>query len=61
MRLWLDAQLSPKMATWIAERIGIEATAVRDIGLRDSSDLEIFQAAKRADAILITKDSDFRI
>ncbi len=47
------------MASWIAERFGIEATAVRNIGLRDSPDLEIFKAAKRADAVLMTKDSDF--
>jgi predicted nuclease of predicted toxin-antitoxin system len=59
MKLWLDAQLSPEMAVWITERFAVEAVATRDIGLRDATDVEIFHAAKRADAVLITKDSDF--
>lgn len=59
MKIWLDAQLSPEMAEWITERFGYETVAVRDLGLRDASDVEIFKAAKQADVILITKDSDF--
>lgn len=38
MKLWLDAQLSPKMAAWIRDRFEIEVTAVRDLGLRDALD-----------------------
>ena len=37
----------------------MKAVAVRDLGLRDSSDREIFEAARVANAILISKDSDF--
>ena len=59
MKLWLDAQLSPEMAEWITEHFGVEAVAVRDVGLRDASDVEIFKAAKQANVVLITKDSDF--
>ena len=59
MKLWLDAQLSPQIAVWITEHLGYEAVAVRDMGLRDASDVAIFQAAKQADIILVTKDSDF--
>ena len=59
MKLWLDAQLSPEMAQWVTERFGYEAVAIRDLGLRDASDVEIFKAAKQADIILVTKDSDF--
>ena len=59
MKLWLDAQVSPAMAEWITERFGYEATAVRDVGLRDASDIEIFKAAKQTNAVLVTKDSDF--
>lgn len=33
--------------------------AIRDIGLRDASDREIFSAARQAGAAVITKDSDF--
>jgi predicted nuclease of predicted toxin-antitoxin system len=57
--LWLDAQLSPALASWIAETFDISATAVRDLGLRDATDREIFAAARQAQAIVLTKDSDF--
>jgi predicted nuclease of predicted toxin-antitoxin system len=59
MKLWLDAQLSPEMASWIVRNFSIEAVPVRDIGLKDASDLQIFEAAKRSEVVLITKDSDF--
>jgi predicted nuclease of predicted toxin-antitoxin system len=59
MRLWLDAQISPVIAAWISRRFGIEVSPVRDLGLRDALDQEIFLAAKRAGALLMTKDSDF--
>lgn len=35
------------------------AVAIRDVGLRDAEDLEIFEAAKAQGAIIITKDRDF--
>jgi len=59
MKFWIDAQLSPQLATWIAESFGVEAVAVRDIGLRDAADQVIFNAARLAHAIVITKDRDF--
>ncbi len=59
VKLWLDAQLSPGLTTWIARELGIEAVPVRDIGLRDAKDLEIFHRARERDAIVMTKDSDF--
>lgn len=59
MNLWLDAQLSPSLARWMSTELGVEATAVRDLGLRDASDPEIFMAARAADAVVITKDADF--
>ena len=56
MRLWLDAQLPPLLAGWInAQGWGIQAVAVRDLGLREASDPAIFQAAREA----MTKDRDF--
>jgi predicted nuclease of predicted toxin-antitoxin system len=57
--IWIDAHLSPAIATWITNEFGITAIALRDLGLRDAEDLEIFEAAKAQGAILITKDSDF--
>jgi len=59
MIVWLDAQLSPSIAAWIAETFGIEVRAVRDLGLRDAKDPDIFQAARDADALVMTKDHDF--
>jgi predicted nuclease of predicted toxin-antitoxin system len=59
--LWIDAQLSPALARWLAETFGLQAYAVRDLGLRDAKDTEIFQAARRAGAIVMTKDSDFAV
>lgn len=59
MTIWVDAQLSPAIATWIASTFGITALALRDVGLRDAEDHEIFAAAKDQGIIFITKDSDF--
>jgi predicted nuclease of predicted toxin-antitoxin system len=60
MKLWIDAQLSPALAKWISENFAfIEAIAVRDLGLRDAEDQVIFFSARKADATVMTKDSDF--
>jgi predicted nuclease of predicted toxin-antitoxin system len=57
--IWVDAQVSPAIATWIGINFSVSAIALRDLGLRDATDRAIFLAARRASAILITKDSDF--
>ena len=57
--IWIDAHLSPAIATWITSTFGVTAVALRDIGLRDAEDPEIFEAAKAQKVIFITKDSDF--
>lgn len=54
-------QLSPAIANWINENFSIQAIAVRDLGLRDAEDEEIFLEAKNANAIVMTKDRDFLI
>jgi len=59
MTIWIDAQLSPAIATWISSTFGVTALALRDIGLRDAEDSEIFEAAKAQGVIFMTKDSDF--
>jgi predicted nuclease of predicted toxin-antitoxin system len=55
----IDAQLSPYLAEWLSSEFGVEARPVRDLGLRDARDREIFLAAREADATVMTKDSDF--
>ncbi|MEO1131870.1 MAG: DUF5615 family PIN-like protein [Cyanobacteria bacterium J06639_1] len=57
--IWIDAHLSPALATWMTSRFDITAIALRDLDLRDAEDLEIFQAAKSQEVIFMTKDSDF--
>ena len=59
MTIWVDAQMSPTIAAWIISNFAVKAIAVRDLGLRDATDERIFQAAKQANAIVMTKDSDF--
>ena len=60
MKLWIDAQLPPELARWITNHFeDIEAIAVRELGLRDAEDAEIFEAARRAHAVVMSKDSDF--
>ncbi len=58
--IWLDAQLSPLLVKWITETFGMDCNHVRDLGLRDSTDKEIFFSARKSEAIIITKDSDFQ-
>ena len=59
MTIWIDAQLSPAIAFWVAENFNVQAVALRDLGLRDAEDIEIFDAAKKANAVVMNKDSDF--
>ena len=59
MTIWIDAQLSPAVAFWIENTFDVKAFALRDLGLRDAEDEEIFLEAQKANAIVITKDSDF--
>jgi predicted nuclease of predicted toxin-antitoxin system len=59
MIIWVDAQLSPAIATWISQHFAVPAVAVRDLDLRDATDRQIYEAAKREGAIVMTKDRDF--
>ncbi|HVQ39711.1 MAG TPA: DUF5615 family PIN-like protein [Pyrinomonadaceae bacterium] len=59
MTIWVDAQLSPAIASWLGETFKMRALALRDLGLRDATDREIFLAARRAGATVVTKDGDF--
>lgn len=59
MILWIYAQLSPYLARWLSSEFDVEAKPVRELGLRDAKDREIFRAAREAGAVVLTKDSDF--
>ncbi|MBN8726522.1 MAG: DUF5615 family PIN-like protein [Xanthomonadales bacterium] len=59
MRFWLDAQLPPALAPWLQQTFAIEAQAVRELGLLRAADATIFEAARGADVVLVSKDIDF--
>jgi len=59
MTVWLDAQLSPRLARWVSGEFQINAIPVRDLGLRDSDDETIYHEAAKAGAVVVTKDRDF--
>lgn len=59
MRFILDAQLPPQLAPWLSDEFGIEAVAVRDLGLAAAADSVLFDFARTENAVVLTKDSDF--
>lgn len=59
MKVWIDAQLPPALAQWLVQAFRVESVAVRDLGLRDATDVEIFEAGRKAQAVIMTKDADF--
>ena len=58
MRIIIDQQLPPVLAEWLRSA-GADAVHVREIGLKDVPDHGIWVEAKRQDAIVVSRDSDF--
>ena len=58
MRVLIDANLPPALATWIREH-GADADHVFKLGLERASDVELWDLAKANGAVLISKDEDF--
>lgn len=59
MKIWVDAQLSPAIAAWINRTFNdIKAESVRALGLRDATDAEIFERAKKTAVVIMSKDDD---
>ncbi|MDB4927497.1 DUF5615 family PIN-like protein [Mucilaginibacter sp.] len=60
MIIWIDAQISPFIASWINDNFPkLTAKSVRSLGLRDATDIEIFDQARKANITLMSKDYDF--
>lgn len=60
MIIWIDAQLSPFIASWINTNFPeIEAKSLRSLGLRDATDMQIYQEARKANVVVMSKDIDF--
>ena len=58
MKFIVDAQLPPGLARALRE-VGCDAHPVREIGLREANDYEIWNYAIQQEAAIITKDEDF--
>ena len=59
MTIWIDAQLSPALAEWLAANFDVDAVHVQHRNLVEATDAVIFDAARAAGAIVLTKDRDF--
>ena len=59
MRIWLDAQLSPKLANWMRATFNVRAFSLRDLEMREAKDERIFLRAKAEVDAILTKDEDF--
>lgn len=59
-RVWVDAQLPPSLAHWLASEHGLDAVHVEALGMLRADDAVIFRAARTAgDVVVVTKDDDF--
>ena len=58
MRLLFDQNISHKILQYLPE-IFSESSSVKDEGLINSTDLQIWEFAKKNDLIIVTQDSDF--
>ena len=58
MKFLIDAQLPPGLERTLREN-GSDAIAVREVGLRDASDHQIWRQALQEGLVIITKDEDF--
>jgi predicted nuclease of predicted toxin-antitoxin system len=57
--VWIDAQLPPSLAARLRSDLGVDAVHVFDLGLHTASDRSIFDAARDAAGVVITKYVDF--
>jgi predicted nuclease of predicted toxin-antitoxin system len=58
--VWLDSQLSPIIAKWMAEFTGLTVKSSYSLQLNPLTDSDIYHKAKiSGNVILISKDADF--
>ena len=58
--IWLDTQLSPAIAKWLAELTGFVIKSSYSLNLHYQTDVAIYnQAKQQGNVILISKDADF--
>src|SRR5207248_4745835 len=59
MKLLFDQNLSPRLPRLLAD-IYAESIHVREVGLRDADDFEIWEYAQANGYAIVSKDSDFQ-
>ena len=59
MTFVVDAQLPPNLAPWLTEHFGFHAVTIKNEGLRDARDIEIFETFRKTGFVILTKDEDF--
>jgi predicted nuclease of predicted toxin-antitoxin system len=59
MKFWLNANLAPRIAKWLCQEFRIDCVALVELKEESLNDEEIFERAKRENAVVITKDFDF--
>ena len=59
MKFWLNANLAPRVAKWLCAEFDIDCVALLDLKEESLADEEIFERARKANAVVITKDFDF--
>jgi predicted nuclease of predicted toxin-antitoxin system len=60
MKLLFDQNLSPRLPRLLAD-LYPQSIHVREVGLRDASDAEIWDYAKQNGFVIVSKDSDFQL
>ena len=60
MIIWIDAHLSPSIAAWInRNHTSVQAKSLSSMNLQRADDRAIVEEARKADAVIMSKDSDF--
>jgi len=60
VKLYIDQQLPPALAQWLRERL-VDAWHVRELGLKDRPNHEIWTRAILDGAVVVSRDSDFAL
>ena len=60
IELWLDMQLSPKLASWIESYFSVKTISSYDLFINEEKDEVIFaKTKKQGNVIILSKDTDF--
>ena len=57
---WFDAHISPAVAKWMIELYKVKAASLRQLGLRNADDADIFKSARESKVIFVSKDKDLK-